>query len=176
VADSYNNLGVIYWQIKQLDKSIECYQESREIYRNKNVNFARGLATCTGNIAEAYREKGDLKEAEKYHLEAIEMARQIPDRQVECHQYHGLGEIYIANGDYKTALEFLERALTLAKELNDQEAMGDACKGICEVHQKTDRLEEALKFFDCASRHYNEIGAEAKLKKLWEIKAELAVS
>jgi len=169
VADAYNNLGVVYWCMKEFDRAIEYFQESREI--QKDINYVRGIAVCTGNIAEVYTEKGDLEEAEKYHLEAIRIAKQISDREVECYQYQGLGEVYLAKENCGAALGHLERALALAEELNNREAMGDACKGICQVHQRTDRLEEAQTYFDQAANHYAEIGAEAKLKELQELKA-----
>jgi formylglycine-generating enzyme required for sulfatase activity/Tfp pilus assembly protein PilF len=161
VADAYNNLGVVYWYMGEFDKAIEYFQKSREIYRDINI---RGTAVCTGNIAEVYTERGELEEAEKYHLEAIKIAEQISDREVECYQYQGLGEIHLAKRNYTAALEYLNRALALAEELNNQEAMGDACKGIYRIYQRTDRLREAQSYFDQARDHYAEIGAEAKLK------------
>lgn len=172
IADSYMNMGVAYHYKRELDKAIECYRKCREIY--ENISFPRGIALCTGNIAEVYREKGELEKAERNHIDAIDMAKQIPDRQIECHQYQGLGEIYLAKEKHLEALQYFENALKLARELDYQVAMGDACKGICIIYQKTNDLEKAQKHFNQALAHYTEIGAEAKLKELKQLKMELA--
>jgi tetratricopeptide (TPR) repeat protein len=173
IADSYMNLGVVYRYMEEPDKAIECYQKCREAYKDMNIDFPRAIALCIGNLADAYKEKGDLEEAEKHHLEAIEMARQIGDRVVECYQYHGLSEIYLAREDYPSVLKNSERAMALAEELNDQETMGDVCKCICEVYRRMSRQEEALDYLKQANDHYAEIGAEAKLRELQKLKAKL---
>src|SRR5688572_12525833 len=79
MAASYNNLGVAYKSQGALDKSLEYYITSLNIY--ETLNNKEGIATTKNNIANIYSIKSDFGQAMKYleesHAQFVELKDQV---------------------------------------------------------------------------------------------------
>jgi tetratricopeptide (TPR) repeat protein len=58
-----------------------------------------------GNLGNAYQSKGDFRKAIEYHMQHLEIAKEVGDRAGEGGAYRNLGNAYGSLGDYWKALE-----------------------------------------------------------------------
>lgn len=97
-SDFYGQIGDIYYQIEQIDKAYEAYDEALK-YNNKNIvvlnNYAYFLSL----------DKKDLDKAARMSSQTIDME---PDNATYLDTY---AWIFFVRGDYKLAKIYIERAI-----------------------------------------------------------------
>jgi type IV pilus assembly protein PilF len=98
-APAINSLGNAYLEKGEWDNAIEAYRQIVEDVFYGTPHFA------FSNMALAYYQKGDYRQAEKYFLEALKLN---PDF---ANALGGLGMTYTAMGRYTEAAQKLERAV-----------------------------------------------------------------
>lgn len=147
---AYNEMGVLYIRLGQLDEAAEAFNRAIEIdprafsphlnygivlfykkqYRDADVQFARALQiTETSALAHFYRGRtfirlNDLAKAEKEFLRAVALGGSMDIN--ESHRY--LGGIYREQGNYARAVEELETYLKLVPNTRDADQIRQIIK------------------------------------------------
>ncbi len=185
-----NSLGIIYFNLKEYDKSIKCYEKVLSINENdSDVYYSLGVCyqySENNQLAlENYKKAVDLNpknlgalnnlgllsissknsdDAEKYYRMALEVN---PDY---AFTLLNLGGLRLGTDMFDEALECYQKALTiLLKENNDIENTTKAYTNIGVVHLRRRNINDSLKYFNSALEtdsqstlaHYNK--AEALL-------------
>jgi tetratricopeptide (TPR) repeat protein len=109
---STGNLGLAYWQIGQIQKSLQ-YTEQILSHARRNKNKKHESAAL-GNLGSAYYYLGDIQKAIKYYEQALEI-----DRSQEGDILGNLGEAHYSQGDAHKAIEFYKQALVIKREAGD---------------------------------------------------------
>jgi len=78
-----------------------------------------------GDLGNAYRNLGQVEKAIEYYEKALEIAREIGDRQGEGADLGNLGNAYSDLGQVEKAIEYYEQALVIAQEIGDRQGEGD---------------------------------------------------
>ncbi|MBN2587478.1 MAG: tetratricopeptide repeat protein [Candidatus Fermentibacteraceae bacterium] len=126
---TYNNLGLVYQKINDLDRAAECYRKSMRT--GERLRSRRNLAALNfGNIMYL---QGRVDEAEKYYKKAIENAEKVGNRHVVRVLLNNLAAISTARGEYGRALEIFEEALALAGSMNDRKGIRLLSQNIGEI-------------------------------------------
>lgn len=112
-ARACRNLSIVSRMKGKYDNSIEHLQRALAILKGFYGNSDIKVAEILGFIGQAYFYKGDIKLAEKYHLEALEMAKRTVG---ETHHdvakiLSGMGTLYYGKGDFTKAIEYYQKAL-----------------------------------------------------------------
>lgn len=95
----WNNLGMEYANVGNLDKAIESYKKAVELDA-KNQS-----APPHHNLANAYRDKGRVQEAEEEYKKAIAIDENF------YFSYNNLAALYLKNKEYDKAAELLKKEL-----------------------------------------------------------------
>ncbi|XP_024982517.1 probable UDP-N-acetylglucosamine--peptide N-acetylglucosaminyltransferase SEC [Cynara cardunculus var. scolymus] len=98
-------LGAIYYQLHDFDMCIAKNEEALCIDRN--------FAECYGNMANAWKEKGNIDVAIRYYLVAIELRPNFADA------WSNLGNAYMRKGRLSEAAQCCRQALSLNPHLVD---------------------------------------------------------
>lgn len=115
IAITYNNLGSVYWRLKQYDNAIKYTQKSLNIYKRiygeKHPNFALEMA----NLASILADMGDLEKARHDYMIAIEvgissLGLSHPET---AKTIDGMGTTYLSDGQIKFALPYFLLAYKL---------------------------------------------------------------
>lgn len=115
IAITYNNLGSVYWKLKQYDNAIKYTQKSLNIYKRiygeKNQNFALEMA----NLASILADMGKLEKARHYYMKAIEVeiSRLGLSHPQTAKTIDGMGTTYLSDGQIKFALPYFLLAYKL---------------------------------------------------------------
>lgn len=97
----WNNLGMEYAEAGELDKAINGYKRAIEL------DIKNQSAPPHHNLANAYRDKGMFKEAEKEYDKAIAIDKNF------YFSYNNLTSLYLENKEYNKAIEILRKELEI---------------------------------------------------------------
>ncbi|KAF3452392.1 hypothetical protein FNV43_RR02825 [Rhamnella rubrinervis] len=104
-TDNLLLLGAIYYQLRDFDMCISKNEEALQI----DPHFAE----CYGNMANAWKEKGNLDLAIRYYLVAIELQPNF------CDALSNLASAYMRKGRFNEAAQYCRQALQLNPLLVD---------------------------------------------------------
>ncbi|MBW8060807.1 MAG: tetratricopeptide repeat protein, partial [Solirubrobacterales bacterium] len=109
IAISLNNIGRIYYNQGNPDKSLEYYLQSLEI--RKEINDKQGIASSLNNIGVIYYNQGNpdkvypverdslFNKALEYYLQSLEIRKEINDKQGIAMSLNNIGSIYNNQGN-----------------------------------------------------------------------------
>jgi eukaryotic-like serine/threonine-protein kinase len=152
VAPSYNNIGNIHYERKDLDAARENYEKSIEI-RERLLGTAHPKSTLS------LQNVGDLEYDARAHENALmyfEDARDIYVRVWgEDHAFVSkilgrIGRIYYARGQYEVALAHHERALEIAMSHPADPRITGVLTDVGQTYARLGSYEEALPLFERA--------------------------
>jgi len=119
LANTYNNLGNSYLELKQ-------YQESeRYFYLVKNIrtnlNDSAGLATNFLNLGNLYNNNNKTTKALEYYISSVKIATEHHLTPTLRENYYGLFEIYLKQKKYKQAIEYYVKHIEIKDSIFDLE-------------------------------------------------------
>ena len=111
LAQSYNNLGVIYTDLNDLNKALEYHLKALDL-REKHLDEADVAFSCS-NISLVYRDMGDYDKALEYNQRALEIYNRVlgPAHPLTITLFSGNANIYYQRNEYEKALECMQQAL-----------------------------------------------------------------
>ncbi|NHJ38935.1 MAG: tetratricopeptide repeat protein [Asgard group archaeon] len=105
----YNDLGVIYANMFQLDEAIECFQEALKI-------AGGGRYIVYGNLGIIYTWKYEFEKAREYYQKAIELSEEVNDRRILPTVLSNLIWIATELQDLTKAQYYLDRLKEISEE------------------------------------------------------------
>ena len=116
-AGLLNELGKLYRKTRDLDRSLQMYDEALAIYRK--LDNEDGMATILNESGVVFEYKQDYEEAIKRYKSSLAIRKKIKDISGEAYSYNFLGGIYTLQKNFVEAENYLQKALELRKQLND---------------------------------------------------------
>lgn len=105
----YYYSGNFYLETKNYDKAIAYLQKAIALGQNK----PNTLGLLYNLVGQAYEEKGDLPDAEKYYVESSQIALKNGDTEGAAIPLRHLGDIYYQKGNYQKAYQYHLQALMI---------------------------------------------------------------
>jgi signal transduction histidine kinase len=145
IANSYETIGEIYYQLNRKDSSIYYSLLSANIYE-KNKNF---IAASIENRKLGYLFLNIHKfvEAKTVFQKSLNFAQKLQDKNSETQTLIGLGWLYHQMGNYSTSNDYYSQALKLAKSLNNQEDELNIKLGFANNYIATNEYGKAQKLY-----------------------------
>ncbi len=109
------NIGGIYKQMDELDKSIEYYTLALEAAEKTNIE--RSIAIALQNLGNAKTAAGEYKEAESLLLRSLKLKEELKDERSISYALQALSGLYASTGQTDKAVEFITRGLILNRKL-----------------------------------------------------------
>lgn len=117
-AESLIQLGATYREKEQYDQAFALFQEAQRVIQQ--VNAQQELPEISYNLASLFVKTGNLEEANRHYLQAIEQKLQQEDASAVSVSLE-LVETLIQAGDLDAAMEHLERANSLMLQFGVEE-------------------------------------------------------
>ncbi|MDF1865153.1 MAG: adenylate/guanylate cyclase domain-containing protein [Saprospiraceae bacterium] len=187
MANAYNVLGNIRTEKDDFTAALDNYQTALFLHKSQNNQWEIG--TALNNIGNTYDSQGEQKmdkkefdglfsffeNATKYHLEAIDIRKELEDLDGEGESYNNIGLVYKNIGSYylkigdpkqaneywERALNFLDTALQIRQELGDQFGLIEVYNGFGDVYRRQEKYKTALDF----TKKYLAIAEESNNEK-----------
>ena len=122
-----------------------------------------------GNLALDFGRLGDFKNAEKYHILSLIIAKEVGDKSAEVNAYGNVGIVLGRRGDLNKAIGYLNVCLIIAKEVGLQEEEAISYLSLARIFKLLGRLHEALENYKNSVRLFNEVRNLLKGKDHWKI-------
>ncbi len=115
VRSCYRFAGLAYERMGQLDKALEHYQKSQELYE-KVAPLKTSWAQ--GNIATIYVKKGEMDKGQAIQEELLDFyTNQIEDKHQQVVLLNLLKDIYWYKDDLKKAISYSQKSLQISDEI-----------------------------------------------------------
>ncbi|PKP54429.1 MAG: hypothetical protein CVT90_01315 [Candidatus Altiarchaeales archaeon HGW-Altiarchaeales-3] len=156
LADISFNLGNLYLESYDYDRSIEYFKNSREYY--EKLKDKKGILRAIMGEGLVYSGRNRWEDAIKCYEESLEIALGVGDKAGEAECYTNLGAAYQSLGDFKKAVVFHENSLKINKEIGDI-AGESACYGnLGLAYDSLGDFKKAIKFHENSLKINKEIG------------------
>lgn len=174
-AGVLNELGKLYRKTKDLDRSLQMYDEAFAIYTK--LNDDNGMATILNESGVVFEYKQDYAEAIRRYISSLTIREKMNDLVGKAYSFNFLGGVYTLQKNYAEAEKYLNQSLELRKELKDSFAIalgyGDLgymfkeqelyAKAI-ENYDQSNAIAIKMKFADLQLSNYKELAVIAEKK------------
>lgn len=151
-AATLAKIGRAHAELGETAAALEHYRKALDLHRALGD---RAESETLLSMGMAYKDLGDLDDAERVLGEGLRLARETRNLSFEASLLRALGQVDAARGDTPGALDHLERALSLCRRLSDrgEEAftLHELAKvelGVGSLSRARERLESALQLLD----------------------------
>ena len=162
------NLGGVYESIEDHEKALTYYQKALELSRQA-PNNPSSLISTLGNIHNVLAEQGKYQEAQRYYLEALQLAESQglkPSMQVLLKQR---ADVFLKMGNVSAAIDLYIESLTLAEQFNAKQSAEDIYLQLTTCYQQLGNHERALfyhqRFAELRQERYEEVSS-TRIKEL----------
>jgi tetratricopeptide (TPR) repeat protein len=107
-----------------------------------------GEAHVLNNLGNVYQKKNDFDNAFDHYNEALELRREIEDRQGEAQALDGLGTNLLSYGELQKAARMYGLALQLRRQIGDRPGEAETLFHIAQLKRKQGQQVSALDYID----------------------------
>ncbi len=160
-AETLVTLGLIYDNLGQTQRAIECYDRALPL-RRAGGELA-GLMQLFNNLARAYDHAGEKRRAVDYYRQAVAQADTLRDHRSGSVLRTNLGYTLDILGEKQEALDLLEQAVTLARQASDAAIEADAINNQGLVYESLGLLPRAQEHLERAISLYRQLNDRRSL-------------
>ena len=141
-ANSYQGLGVYYWQKNDYKKSIAHYAKSQKIYTE--INDKTGAARIVSNIGMVHADQGNYSQALENYLQALAVFQGLNDQKRSASTINSIGNVHKNQQNYDEALIFYKQAQAIWIKLGDQTSLAGSYNNIATIYTKQKNYKAAI--------------------------------
>ena len=176
MANSYNNIGAVYWSQSSYPQALEYYFKSLKI--RKQLGDRKGMAYSYNNIGGIYKNQSNYSQALEYYFKSLKIFEQLGDKQGMAGSYTNIGSLYTSlfeqgdslerAGDWAaqnpallldTALYYQQKAFVIFSELSEEYGMSLCLSSIGSIYTLRKDYFVAIKHYQQAALLADSIGA-----------------
>lgn len=157
---SYANLGVLQWELGNLETSTEYYLKAEQICLEEGLT--RPLQMMRGNLASNYQ---DAKEYDKALIQYKMVLRHwdsIDDKRYIAKGLNSIGSLYFDLDSLKLSKEFYEKSLKVSREFGEPQMVGLTTRNLGKISMKEQKYSSALEYFLEATRISEQTGTNTR--------------
>jgi len=182
IANSYNNIGGVYYYQGNYNKALGNFFTSLKI--REQIGDIIGIASCYNNIGIIYKnqgilfkERGDSANAYLNYTKALENyftslkivqstqnssgkgnKSTLEEKKITAAIYNGIGIVYTEQGNYDKAMENHFASLKIREEIDDKQGIGSSYNNIGYIYHHQHHYNKALENYFAAMKIWEEIG------------------
>lgn len=151
-AESYNNLGDLYWYKSDYVSSEAHYSEAFKIFERLNDKVA--IANSYRNLGWIYHSKANYKEALNLHKKALLINLELGLKKESGNNYNDIGTSYSMLTKFDSAMENYCEGLEILKSIDSKNEMSSVYSNIAIVYSQMGNnlllIENAVNSFELA--------------------------
>jgi len=146
IAKAYNLKGLKERKKNNFIKSVE-YHKRALSFLEKSSDTATKI-NCIHNLSVSLRKLNFDKEAYKYYIQALDLAKKINDSTQIAMIYNGIGNVYVDTEEYDKALFFFKKSYQIELEKKNLKGQDYNLANIGEVFILKNQLDSAHYYLD----------------------------
>lgn len=156
IAETLNNLGVIYSSQQKYDKALEIQEKSLDI--RKKIKDTIALASNYNNLGQIYYKLNEDSTARKYFMKSLKIRQRQQNADALIGAYNNLAAIYMRKLKYTNAINYLNKALSLADSLQLKNQLPTIMFNLGNIFHEEGDLKGATEWYKKAFEIAEEIG------------------
>ncbi|CAH3103920.1 unnamed protein product, partial [Porites lobata] len=174
VATSYNNLALVYYNLKEYNQAKELHEKALMIRKKIFGEDHSDVEASYNNLASVYDELGEYNQAKELHEKALmirkkifeySQAKELYEKALTIHKkifgedhadvattYNNLASVYSILGEYNQAKELLEKALMIDKKIfgEDHGSVATRYNNLASVYKNLGEYKQAKELHEKA--------------------------
>lgn len=155
IAQSYNDMGIIFIDQGSYNKAIEFFNKSMEI--RIVLQDSTGVASLYNKIGIVYQKKGDLKKALENQIEALKIYEKFKSDLWIGYCLNNIAIVHQNLGNLDKSLEYHQRALEYRVKMQDEYGEGGSYGNIANVFVKLQDTIKAIEYYNKALNIFRRI-------------------
>lgn len=155
IANSYNNMGVIFNYQSDYSHSLDYLLRSLKLY--EALNYRDGMGIAYKYIGSVYDQEGDTVNAIDYFHRALRIFYEIKDTNYIGSALISIGNLYEASGQHKPALQALMNSSRFFKYINNKDGVASAFLYIGDVYRGRKMYDSAMSYLISAKQGFEEL-------------------
>ncbi|HXC06432.1 MAG TPA: tetratricopeptide repeat protein [Bacteroidia bacterium] len=156
IAQSYNNIGVIYWYQGNYPSALKRHFAALEV--REEIKDLKGIAQSYNNIGLVYKEQGALADALKNYTSALVIFTTLKDQYSIATCYSNIGIIQKSQFHFAEALKNYGASLEIRKVLGDKWGIAQSYNNIGNVYTNEGDYAKGLENYKAALELREAIG------------------
>jgi tetratricopeptide (TPR) repeat protein len=158
VANTYNNIGIIYMDKGNYPKSLDFHIKSMQVFEQIN-ELSSNYANVLNNIGIIYGKLKDFQSALNFYNRAEKSFKNINEQSLDVARvYNNIGDIYIKKGVLDTAEYYFKASIEIQKEINDvSNPLIIAYSNLGQIEELNKKYSSALSYYKKALKISEEI-------------------
>lgn len=144
IATNLNQLGLVYYTLRQPDVALEKHQQALALY--EKLNDLKGIAYSYGCLGHVYEKKQQYPKALEYQEKALGYYEKVNDHHGTATILENIGSIHEDLEHFDEAQRFFTRALELNGMTRDSLSMIVNLNNLADGYRKTGRNAEAIDY------------------------------
>lgn len=164
-AGTLNKIGVVFYFQNKCDSALDYLKKSLKIYK-KSSKYLREKSQIFNLISYIHNQKGDYSLALEYHFKALDIRKQLGNKNEIAKSYNSIGSFYSKQKDYTSAINYYRKSLNISLEIKSKKGKAISLHNIANVYIEQGLCDKAKKL------HYKAL----RIKKELNLKKEIALS
>jgi tetratricopeptide (TPR) repeat protein len=142
MAGNLNQLGLVYYNMRQPDVALVKHEQALKIY--EQTNNLKGIAYTYGCLGRLNEKKSEYPVALEYQRRALEYYEKVNDKRGRATILENIGSIHEDLEDFTKAHKYFTDAIKLNEETGDSLSMIVNLNNLADCFRKTMRNDEAI--------------------------------
>ncbi|MFL5764955.1 MAG: tetratricopeptide repeat protein [Bacteroidia bacterium] len=167
LISAYTYIANNYYYEKQYREALKMYEKIKQYclaHNNKNT-----YAGTLGNMGNVYADMGEIEKAMELQTQAVEIFKEIGDKQGLTICYSALGIDHLNKKEYDKALEYFNMSLPLAEEMQSLEDMIEIHQNLARLYEEKGDYKEAYRNFKLYKEFSDSVYNSNNAQKLAEM-------
>ncbi len=144
-ANSYNNIGDVFYQMDKNEQALENYLISLKISRE--IVYLKGMEDSYSNIGNVYVNQDNYQEALDNFWKSIAISIKTGNKNGMAASYGEIGNMYWFQGNYEEALDNFLKSLKIYEDEGNEKGKANSYNDIGYVYLYKRDFDKALKTF-----------------------------
>jgi signal transduction histidine kinase/predicted negative regulator of RcsB-dependent stress response len=133
---------------------------NRALEYSRKINYSRGIIRALNAIGTYHYNKGNREKSMPLFKEALQLANEIEDIELELAIINTLAQNYSFEGNYAEALNLNLKGIDLARKIKDQKTLSVLNENIAGLYADQKDFKNALMFYDTVQKFNRKLGNE----------------
>ncbi|HEY9044801.1 MAG TPA: tetratricopeptide repeat protein, partial [Ohtaekwangia sp.] len=163
IANSLNDISIVYANSNDLEKSLDYFKQSLEIFQQ--MGDEKGESYALNNIGIIYQDLGNEAMAKEYFIKSLKIKEKNKDLYGISRGYSNLGSISENHQQWNEALTYYFKADSIFEQTQDLQAQSINFSAIARIKEKQGNVAEAIRYATRALEKGREIKALSPMLK-----------
>ncbi|NJK98187.1 MAG: tetratricopeptide repeat protein, partial [Bacteroidales bacterium] len=163
------NIGVVYSNQEEYDKTIEFYGKALKIFHS--LNNLEGIASVENNLGLAYERKLQYKKALEHYQKSLTTFQEMNSRLGLAYLHDNMASLYRRLQKTDIAIHHYQTSLLYADSVNVIDFQAFVHKELASLYEASGNYEKSLYHFKTGSELEDSLALKENLKKLSDAQA-----